>query len=191
MCAESSRHTLARFLFVQYFWTSVRPTVEIVISEQWSWKVAWFLKEHYCPAKNHTTLHDHVLLVTFSTVRPLAMTRWCENLSLRVISILLPEIWYYCVVGKLQRIFFVNVDSKLVRETCEISFRNSSWALEGFLLLCDREVAKIFLDDSKLVRERYFLYSPRVVSILSKMWNCCVMSKSERFISTSNDTKIM
>ena len=43
------------------------PTVEIVISEQWSWKVAWFLKEHYCSARNHTTLHDHVLLVTFST----------------------------------------------------------------------------------------------------------------------------
>ena len=43
-------------------------TVEIVIIEQWSWKVAWFLKEHYCPARNHTTLHDHVLLVTFSTV---------------------------------------------------------------------------------------------------------------------------
>ena len=44
-------------------------TVEIVISEQWSWKVAWFLKGHYCPARNHTTLHDHVLLVTFSTVK--------------------------------------------------------------------------------------------------------------------------
>ena len=43
-------------------------TVEIVISEQWSWKVAWFLKEHYCPARNHTTLHDHVLLVTCSTL---------------------------------------------------------------------------------------------------------------------------
>ena len=43
-------------------------TVEIVISEQWSWKVAWFLKEHHCPARNHTTLHDVVLLVTFSTV---------------------------------------------------------------------------------------------------------------------------
>ena len=45
-----------------------QTTVEIVISEQWSWKVAWFLKEHYCPTRNHTTLHDHVLLVTFSTV---------------------------------------------------------------------------------------------------------------------------
>ena len=44
-------------------------TVEIVISEQWSWKVSWFLKEHYCSAKNHTTLHDDVLLVTFSTVK--------------------------------------------------------------------------------------------------------------------------
>ena len=43
-------------------------TAEIVTSEQWSWKVAWCLKVHYCPAKNHTTLHDHVLLVTFSTV---------------------------------------------------------------------------------------------------------------------------
>ena len=43
-------------------------TVEIVISEQWSWKVAWFLKEDYCPARNHTTLHDLVLLVTFPTV---------------------------------------------------------------------------------------------------------------------------
>ena len=43
-------------------------TVEIVISEQWSWKGAWFLKEQYCPASNHTTLHDHVLLVAFSTV---------------------------------------------------------------------------------------------------------------------------
>ena len=29
-----------------------------------------FWKEHYCPAKNHTTLHEHVLLVTFSTVLP-------------------------------------------------------------------------------------------------------------------------
>ena len=43
-------------------------TVEIVLSEQWSSKVAWFLKEHYCPSRNHTTVHDHVLLVTFSTV---------------------------------------------------------------------------------------------------------------------------
>ena len=49
------------------FW-ALDNTVEIVISEQWSWKVSWFLKEHFCPAKNHTTLHDHVLLVTFSTV---------------------------------------------------------------------------------------------------------------------------
>ena len=46
-----------------------KRTVEIVISEQWSWKVAWLLKEHYCPARNHSTLHDHVLLVTFSTVQ--------------------------------------------------------------------------------------------------------------------------
>ena len=51
-------------------------TVEIVISEQWSWKVAWFLKEQYCPARNHTALHDHVLLVTFSTVfKPFLMKR--------------------------------------------------------------------------------------------------------------------
>ena len=47
---------------------ATQSTVEIVIIEQWSWKVAWFLKEHYCPARNHTTLHDHVLLLTFSTV---------------------------------------------------------------------------------------------------------------------------
>ena len=46
------------------------PTVEIVISEQWSWKVAWFFKEHYCAARNHITFHDHALLVTFSTVPP-------------------------------------------------------------------------------------------------------------------------
>ena len=46
----------------------MKSKVEIVISEQWSWKVAWFLKEHYCPARNHTTLHDHVLLKTISTV---------------------------------------------------------------------------------------------------------------------------
>ena len=45
-----------------------KGTVEVVISEQLSWKVSWFLKEHYCPAKNHTTLHDHVQLVTFSIV---------------------------------------------------------------------------------------------------------------------------
>ena len=44
-------------------------TVEIVISEQWLCNVSWFLKEHYCPAKSHTTLHDHVLLVTFYTVK--------------------------------------------------------------------------------------------------------------------------
>ena len=48
-------------------------TVEIVISEQWSWEVAWFLKEHYCPARNHTTLHDPVLLVTFYAVH---ITTW-------------------------------------------------------------------------------------------------------------------
>ena len=46
-----------------------KSTVEIVISEQWSWKVAWFFKEHYCPARNHTTLHDHVPLITISTVK--------------------------------------------------------------------------------------------------------------------------
>ena len=26
------------------------------------------MKEHYCPARNHTTLHDHVLLKRISTV---------------------------------------------------------------------------------------------------------------------------
>ena len=56
-------------------------TVEIVISEQWSWKVAWFLKEYYCPARNHTTFHDHVLLVTFSTV-DLTPRTTTENLLL-------------------------------------------------------------------------------------------------------------
>ena len=44
-------------------------TVEIVVSEQLSRKVAWFLKEHYCPARNHTTLHDYVLSLTFSTLQ--------------------------------------------------------------------------------------------------------------------------
>ena len=61
---DTFRHVMLSIL--ASFW--MHFTVEIVISEQWSWKVAWFLKEHYCPARNHTTLHDHVLLVIFSTV---------------------------------------------------------------------------------------------------------------------------
>ena len=43
-------------------------TAEIIISEQWLWKVAWFLKEDYCPARNHTALHDHVVSKMISTV---------------------------------------------------------------------------------------------------------------------------
>ena len=66
--------------------SSRKCTVEIVISEQWSWKVAWFLKEHYCPARNHTTLHDHVLLVTFTTMhcwwQNMYFFRWSDQRSL-------------------------------------------------------------------------------------------------------------
>ena len=40
------------------------------------------MKEHYGPARNHTTLHDHALLVTYSTVlSQFEHVRKCKNLQ--------------------------------------------------------------------------------------------------------------
>ena len=46
---------------------STYSTVEIVITEQWSSKVAFILKQHFSPARNLTTLHDHVLKATWKS----------------------------------------------------------------------------------------------------------------------------
>ena len=82
----------------------IQPTVEIVISEQWSWKVEGFLKDHYCPARNHTTLHDHVLLITFSTV-----IRWGKQGGIFKINIHLNSVesFLYCLCSNIRHHFLI------------------------------------------------------------------------------------
>ena len=78
---------------IAFYWKELHYITHSRNCYQWVMivKGCVILKEHYCPARNHTTLHDHVLLVTFSIVLRLChlilkVKMWTLVLFLRMIS---------------------------------------------------------------------------------------------------------